>query len=92
MQKTFLGSELVQEKDKQKALKKASMPLSRRAMKVLLGVIVGLVVWNLPSSVFGIDNLTVIEQRVIALFCFATIMWITEGRRRSPLRHSMKCR
>ena len=79
MQKTFLGSELVQEKDKQKALKKASMPLSRRAMKVLLGVIVGLVVWNLPSSVFGIDNLTVIEQRVIALFCFATIMWITEG-------------
>ena len=79
MQKTFLGSELVQEKDKQKALKKASMPLSRRAMKVLLGVIVGLVVWNLPSTAFGIDNLTVIEQRVIALFCFATIMWITEG-------------
>ena len=79
MQKTFLGSELVQEKDKQKSLKKASMPLSRRAMKVLLGVIVGLVVWNLPSSVFGIENLTVIEQRVIALFCFATIMWITEG-------------
>ena len=79
MQKTFLGSELVKEKDKKKAQKKAVMPVSLRALKVLLGVIVGLVVWNLPSSVFGIDNLTVIEQRVIAVFCFATIMWITEG-------------
>ena len=67
MQKTFLGSELVKEKDKKKAQKKAVMPVSLRALKVLLGVIVGLVVWNLPSSVFGIENLTVIEQRVIAV-------------------------
>ena len=79
MQKTFIGSELVKEKDKKKAQKKALMPVSLRTLKVLLGIIVGLVVWNLPSSFFGIDNLTVIEQRVIALFCFATIMWITEG-------------
>ena len=79
MQKTFLGSDLVKQKDKQKAQKKAFMPVSLRALKVLLGIIVGLVVWNLPSTAFGIDNLTVIEQRVIALFCFATIMWITEG-------------
>lgn len=79
MQKTFLGSDLVKQKDKQKAQKKAVMPISWRVLKVLLGIIVGLVVWNLPSTAFGIDNLTVIEQRVIALFCFATIMWITEG-------------
>lgn len=79
MQKTFLGSDLVKQKDNQKAQKKAVMPISWRVLKVLLGIIVGLVVWNLPSTAFGIDNLTVIEQRVIALFCFATIMWITEG-------------
>lgn len=70
---------MVKQKDKQKAQKKAVMPISWRVLKVLLGIIVGLVVWNLPSTAFGIDNLTVIEQRVIALFCFATIMWITEG-------------
>ena len=79
MQKTFLGSELVKEKDKKKAQKKSFMPIPLRALKVLLGIVVGLVVWNLPSSVFGIENLTVIEQRVIAVFCFATLMWITEG-------------
>ena len=32
----------------------------------------------MPSEWFGIDNLTVIQQRVIAIFAFATLMWILE--------------
>ncbi len=76
---SFLGFDLVQSKDQRKKQKKEDSPFAWRTFKVLLGVIVGLVVWLLPSTAFGIENLTVVEQRVIALFCFATIMWITEG-------------
>ena len=32
----------------------------------------------LPTSAFGIDGLTVVQQRVIALFVFAALMWMTE--------------
>lgn len=42
-------------------------------------VIVTAVIWNLPSAAFGIDGLTVIQQRVIAIFVFATLSWLTEA-------------
>ena len=32
----------------------------------------------MPTSFFGIDALTVVQQRVIALFVFAALMWIFE--------------
>ena len=50
--------------------------------KVLLfafAAIVTLVLWNLPTDSFGIEGLTTIQQRIIAVFAFATIMWITEA-------------
>lgn len=34
--------------------------------------------WVVPTSFFGIDALTVVQQRVIALFVFAALMWIFE--------------
>jgi sodium-dependent dicarboxylate transporter 2/3/5 len=34
--------------------------------------------WAVPTSFFGIDALTVVQQRVIALFVFAALMWIFE--------------
>ena len=34
--------------------------------------------WAVPTSFFGIDALTVVLQRVIALFVFAALMWIFE--------------
>ena len=42
-------------------------------------VIVTAIVWNLPSNVFGIDGLTVVQQRIIAIFVFATLTWLTEA-------------
>jgi sodium-dependent dicarboxylate transporter 2/3/5 len=33
----------------------------------------------LPSTAFGIKDLSVVEQRVIAIFAFAAIMWISEA-------------
>lgn len=40
--------------------------------------IVTLVLWNIPSDWYGINNLTVVQQRIIAIFAFATLMWILE--------------
>ena len=37
-----------------------------------------LFLWCVPTSFFGIDELTVTQQRVIALFVFAALMWIFE--------------
>ena len=44
-----------------------------------LAMLVTAILWNLPSTAFGIEGLTVIQQRVIAIFAFATIMWVTEA-------------
>jgi len=45
----------------------------------LLGIVlITAIVWNLPISVFDIDGLTVVQQRIIAIFVFATLFWLTE--------------
>ena len=51
---------------------------TKRAIKIALVALVTLFLWNMPSEWFGIQNLTVIQQRVIAIFAFATLMWILE--------------
>ena len=49
-----------------------------RLLKIALVAIVTLLLWNMPSEWYGIQNLTIIQQRVIAIFAFATLMWILE--------------
>ena len=49
-----------------------------RAIKILFVGIVTLLLWNIPSEWYGIEGLTVIQQRIIAIFAFATLMWILE--------------
>ncbi|MBR6830174.1 MAG: SLC13/DASS family transporter [Paludibacteraceae bacterium] len=34
--------------------------------------------WFLPSSAFGIEGLTVVQQRTIAIFAYAALMWMFE--------------
>ena len=41
-------------------------------------LIITIFLWAVPTSFFGIDALTVVQQRVIALFVFAALMWIFE--------------
>ena len=53
-------------------------PDTKRALKIALVAFVTLFLWNMPIDWFGIENLTVIQQRVIAIFAFATLMWILE--------------
>ena len=51
---------------------------TKRAVKIALVAIVTLLLWNMPAEWYGIQNLTVIQQRIIAIFAFATLMWILE--------------
>lgn len=78
MFKIFTGNHLVEAYHREKKLKRNSNVLSKCA-KLLAAIVVGIVVWALPTEVFGIEGLTLVEQRVIALFCFATMMWVTEA-------------
>ena len=41
-------------------------------------LIITIFLWAVPTSFYGIDALTVVQQRVIALFVFAALMWIFE--------------
>ena len=43
-----------------------------------LVLIATIFLWAVPTSFFGIDALTATQQRVIALFVFAALMWIFE--------------
>ena len=43
-----------------------------------LTVAVVLFMWYVPASFFGIDGLTVVQQRTIAIFCYAALMWMFE--------------
>ena len=41
-------------------------------------LIVTILLWALPTSVFGIADLTPVQQRMIAVFVFAALMWMFE--------------
>ena len=49
-------------------------------MCVLLPIVlaVTLFLWVVPVDFYGIESLTVVQQRVIALFVFAALMWMFE--------------
>ena len=50
----------------------------KKTTQAIIVAIVTLLLWNAPSSWFGIDGLTVVQQRIIAIFVFATLMWVME--------------
>ncbi|MCI6643644.1 MAG: SLC13 family permease [Bacteroidales bacterium] len=52
--------------------------LMKRTAMLLFVAVVTLWLWNAPASMFGIDGLTLVQQRVIAIFAFSTLMWILE--------------
>lgn len=42
-------------------------------------LLITVLVWNLPIDTFGIEGLTVVQQRVIAIFVMAVLLWLTEA-------------
>ena len=79
MYKIFTGFHLVEAYHKARREKHVD---PRRVLKKLIYAAIVLAVtlflWNAPAEMYGIQNLTVIQQRIIAIFAFATLMWIFE--------------
>ncbi|MCR5312310.1 MAG: SLC13 family permease [Bacteroidaceae bacterium] len=78
MFKSFKGNDLVEEHHKRKYKLKA-LTNDTRVIKLVIAFGIGLLLWFLPTEAFGIEGLTIIEQRVISVFCFATLMWFFEA-------------
>jgi len=49
-----------------------------KIIKLLIVLVVFIALWWMPSTAFGIPNLTILQQRMIAIFAFAALMWILE--------------
>lgn len=78
MFKIFTGHHLVKEYHEKKKGNRSSKAKTN-AIKISIALIASLVLWLIPTESFGIDGLTQIEQRIISVFCFATLMWILEA-------------
>ena len=77
MFKRFHGSHLMEALQRQKLHRLMSTEfLASRLTKILIASITMIVLWAIPTESFGIANLTLVEQRVIAIFAFATLMWV----------------
>lgn len=50
----------------------------KKIIQFFVIMVVTAIVWNLPIDTFGIDGLTIVQQRIIAIFVFATLSWLTE--------------
>ena len=79
MYKIFTGFHLVEAYHKARREQRVH---PKRVLKELIYAAIVLAVtlflWNAPADMYGIQNLTVIQQRIIAIFAFATLMWIFE--------------
>src|SRR5574344_1577241 len=51
----------------------------KRLIALLVSIIVGLTAWFIPPEIIGLPDLTIVEQRVIAIFLFAAFMWVSEA-------------
>lgn len=51
----------------------------KKGIMFLITALLTILVWNLPIDSFGIEGLTVVQQRVIAIFVMAVMLWLTEA-------------
>lgn len=56
--------------------RKSKNPLSLKVIKLIIAIAVPLFLWIAPSSTYGLPGLNPVEQRVIAIFAFAALMWL----------------
>ena len=79
MFKSFTGFDLVQAYHKVRYEKRFHPSrVFNKSTQIFIVLFVTLLLWNLPTTAFGIEGLTVVQQRIIAIFAFATLMWLME--------------
>ena len=79
MFKNFTGFNLVDSLHKMTVeFRQQTKWLRTKTFEAMVVIAVTLILWFLPTASFGIDGLTVVQQRIIAVFAFATLMWVFE--------------
>ena len=79
MFKNFTGFNLVDSLHKMTVeFRQQTKWLRTKTFEAMVVIAVTLILWFLPTAAFGIDGLTVVQQRIIAVFAFATLMWVFE--------------
>lgn len=79
MFKTFHGYDMLEAYHEWKKSHRLSKnPIGTRTVKALIAVGVLLLLWFLPPAVYGL-NINPVEQRVIAVFFFAALMWLFDA-------------
>ena len=76
MFKTFHGAHYVDSYHKKKSKKRFQLS---GYVRMIIAAVLALVIALLPTGTFGIEGLDAVQQRVIAIFVFAAIMWLTEA-------------
>lgn len=49
-----------------------------KSIKLIISLGIPLIILLVPTSIFSMEGLTIVEQRVIAIFFFAALFWILE--------------
>ncbi len=73
---SFKGSNLAKAYHKQKAKQRFQL---NGYIKATIAAVLAFVIALLPTELFGIPGLNPVQQRVIAIFVFAAVMWLTES-------------
>lgn len=50
-----------------------------RTIRLIIPIVISLTLWMMPTESLGIEGLTLIQKRVMAVFVFATLMWVLEA-------------
>lgn len=80
MYKIFKGFQLVEAyHDLKKAKRLSENRVPSRIIKLTTAIVVSLALWLLPPELLGLPDITLIEQRLVSIFVFATLMWVLEA-------------
>lgn len=79
MFKIFPGYQLVESYHEWKKAHRTDDKTVSRLIRLGIAIVASLVIWCLPLEALGIAGLTVIQKRTLAIFLFATLMWLFEA-------------
>ena len=79
MFKNFSGFNLVEQMHKLRQSNRFNPNiLKKKSIGLIFVAAIVLLLWFIPTESFGIDGLTKVQQRIIAIFVYATLMWVFE--------------
>ena len=79
MLKNFVGFDLVHQMYSKKHDKRFDPSKAlKKGLKFLVVAAVFFTLWFLPTESFGMEGMTLVQQRIIAIFAYATLMWVLE--------------